>query len=114
MYVDAAHRNALTSRATVVEVEEEMMTWLRGAPDRHEGRACRAKKKARYRQTLSGIVGSSWQSRRSPNAGSGRSRSNSQQCHVNGRQESVSPSASPATRQSQSRSVQSRSRSPEA
>ncbi len=37
-------KNPLTSRATLSEVEYEIKNWLKGAPDRHGGRAERAKK----------------------------------------------------------------------
>lgn len=42
--LDAVRTNPLTSKATIAEIEEEIKTWLRGAPDRHGGRARRAKK----------------------------------------------------------------------
>ena len=39
--VDAVRKNALTARATVAEIDNKIKTWLRGAADRHGGRAKR-------------------------------------------------------------------------
>ena len=67
-FVDAARKNALTSKATVAEIEDEIKTWLRGAPDRHGGRAKRAKRKAANRSRRRTV---------SPSSRAARSRSNS-------------------------------------
>ena len=37
-------KNPLTAKATIADTEEEIKIWLRGAPDRHGGRARRSKK----------------------------------------------------------------------
>jgi len=46
-FIDPAKRNPMTSRATDEELEDEVKTWLRGAPDRCGGRALRAQRAAK-------------------------------------------------------------------
>jgi hypothetical protein len=65
--LEAVRRNPLTAKATTCEIEESIKLWLRGAPDRHGGRAERARRSAaKKKNRLSSVR---------PNHGRSRSRS---------------------------------------